>query len=67
MPTPKKNAGAPAPSQTASAVARTPSQNNANPKLGSLEPFRSDAKHQALATSQGVKVSDNPDTMPPRL
>src|ERR1700709_1302075 len=59
MPTSKKNAGAAAPSNNTSAVARTPSQNNTNPKLYSLEQFRSDATNQALTTNQGVKVSDN--------
>src|SRR3954471_6895770 len=62
MPTSKKNGGAAAPSQT-SAVARTPSQNNTNPKLDSLEQFRSDATNQALTTNQGVKVSDNQNTL----
>lgn len=46
-----------------SAVARTPSQNNSNSKLDSLEPFRSDATNQALTTNQGVKVSDNQNTL----
>src|ERR1700709_239517 len=59
MPTSKKNAGAAAPSTNTSAVARTPSQNNTNPKLDSLGQFRSDATNQALTTNQGVKVSDN--------
>jgi catalase len=63
MPTPKKHAGASAPSKNESAVARTPSQNNTNPKLDSLEPFRSDATNQALTTNQGVKVSDNQNTL----
>ena len=63
MPTSKKNAGAPAPSKDTSAVARTPSQNNTNPKLDSLEQFRSDATNQALTTNQGVKVSDNQNTL----
>ncbi|WP_213766148.1 catalase HPII [Caballeronia sp. dw_19] len=63
MPTSKKNAGASAPSKNTSAVARTPSQNNTNPKLDSLEPFRSDATDQALTTNQGVKVSDNQNTL----
>jgi len=63
MPTSKKNAGAPAPSKNTSAVARTPSQNNTNPKLDSLEQFRSDATNQALTTNQGVKVSDNQNTL----
>src|SRR5476649_1583039 len=63
MPTSKKNAGAPAPSKNTSAVARTPSQNNTNPKLDSIEQFRSDATNQALTTNQGVKVSDNQNTL----
>src|SRR5471030_1225724 len=63
MPTSKKNAGASAPSKNTSAVARTPSQNNTNPKLDSLEQFRSDATNQALTTNQGVKVSDNQNTL----
>lgn len=54
MPTQKK---------TASAVARTPSQSNTNQKLESLETFRSDATDQALTTNQGVKVSDNQNTL----
>ena len=63
MPTPKKNGSAAAPQSNASAVARTPSQNNTNPKLDSLEQFRSDATNQALTTNQGVKVSDNQNTL----
>src|SRR3984957_8642785 len=63
MPTSKKNGGATAPSKNASAVARTPSQNNTNTKLDSLEQFRSDATNQALTTNQGVKVSDNQNTL----
>ena len=63
MPTSKKNAGAAAPSTNTSAVARTPSQNNTNPKLDTLEQFRSDATNQALTTNQGVKVSDNQNTL----
>jgi catalase len=54
MPTQKK---------PASAVARTPSQSNTNQKVESLETFRSDATDQALTTNQGVKVSDNQNTL----
>src|SRR6201746_524876 len=63
MPTSKKNAGAAAPSTNTSAVARTPSQNNTNPKLDSLGQFRSDATNQALTTNQGVKVNDDNNTL----
>ncbi|MGI4841231.1 MAG: catalase HPII [Janthinobacterium lividum] len=36
---------------------------NTNEKLESLEKFRSDATEQALRTNQGVKVSDNQNTL----
>lgn len=36
---------------------------NTSAKLDSLEPFRSDATGQALRTNQGVKVSDNQNTL----
>jgi len=36
---------------------------NTNAKLDSLEQFRSDATGQALRTNQGVKVSDNQNTL----
>jgi catalase len=36
---------------------------NTNKKLESLEQFRSDATGQALRTNQGVKVSDNQNTL----
>src|SRR5690606_15196349 len=36
---------------------------NTNEKLESLEQFRSDATNQALRTNQGVKVSDNQNTL----
>jgi catalase len=38
-------------------------RNNTNAKLDSLEKFRSDATGQALRTNQGVKVSDNQNTL----
>ena len=41
----------------------TPDRANHNAKLDSLEPFRSDATGQALRTNQGVKVSDNQNTL----
>jgi catalase len=41
----------------------TPDRSNTNAKLDSLEPFRSDATGQALRTNQGVKVSDNQNTL----
>ena len=47
----------------ASGVARTPSQSNTNNKVESLETFRSDATNQALRTNQGVKISDNQNTL----
>ena len=53
MPTSKKNAGAAAPSNNTSAVARTPSQNNTNPKLDSLEQFRSDATESSADDQPG--------------
>ena len=54
MPTSKK---------AASAVAQTPSQANTNKKVESLAPFTSDASNQALTSNQGVKVSDNQNTL----
>ncbi|WPX66541.1 catalase HPII [Pseudomonas sp. MH10] len=36
---------------------------NTNEKLDSLDQFRSDATEQALRTNQGVKVSDNQNTL----
>ncbi|MFJ4144880.1 catalase HPII [Pseudomonas sp. NPDC089734] len=36
---------------------------NTNAKLESLETFRSDATHQALRTNQGVRISDNQNTL----
>lgn len=41
----------------------TPDRGNTNAKLESLEQFRSDATEQALRTNQGVKVSDNQNTL----
>src|SRR5476649_2827171 len=38
-------------------------RSNTNAKLDSLEQFRSDATGQALRTNQGVKVSDNQNTL----
>lgn len=49
--------------QPASGVARTPSQSNSNAKTEALETFRSDATDQALTTNQGVKISDNQNTL----
>ncbi len=46
-----------------SGVARTPSQNNTNAKVESLETFRSDATDQALTTNHGVKISDNQNSL----
>lgn len=58
MPTSKKTTAA-----SSSAVAQTPSQSTTNQKLDTLESFRSDATNQALTTNQGVKVSDNQNTL----
>jgi len=41
----------------------TPDRANTNAKLDSLEAFRSDATEQALRTNQGVKISDNQNTL----
>ncbi|WP_350029512.1 MULTISPECIES: catalase HPII [unclassified Caballeronia] len=52
--------------QPTNSTARPPSQSpNAatNKKIESLEAFRSDATNQALTTNQGVKVSDNQNTL----
>jgi catalase len=38
-------------------------RSNTNDKLESLEQFRSDATEQALRTNQGVKISDNQNTL----
>ncbi|MGN8343964.1 catalase HPII [Pseudomonas sp. SMV71] len=38
-------------------------RSNTNAKLESLEQFRSDATEQALRTNQGVKISDNQNTL----
>ena len=53
------------PGATKSALAGTDTldRGNTNTKLDSLEPFRSDATDQALRTNQGVKVSDNQNTL----
>ncbi|WP_268798653.1 catalase HPII [Pseudomonas huanghezhanensis] len=45
------------------AGADTLDRGNTNTKLDSLEQFRSDATGQALRTNQGVKVSDNQNTL----
>ena len=45
------------------AGAETLDKGNTNTKLDSLEQFRSDATGQALRTNQGVKVSDNQNTL----
>jgi len=42
---------------------QTPDRANTNEKLQTLEAFRSDATGQALRTNQGVKVSDNQNTL----
>ncbi|WPO99884.1 catalase HPII [Pseudomonas sp. HR96] len=41
----------------------TPDRANHNAKTDSLEQFRSDATGQALRTNQGVKISDNQNTL----
>ena len=53
------------PAATKSALAGTDTldRSNTNAKLDSLEQFRSDATEQALRTNQGVKVSDNQNTL----
>ena len=55
------NAKAPGASQAAGTD--TLDRSNTNDKLESLEKFRSDATEQALRTNQGVKVSDNQNTL----
>ena len=57
----KKNKPVGGPSQAAGTD--TPDRANTNAKLDALEPFRSDATEQALRTNQGVKVSDNQNTL----
>jgi catalase len=53
------------PAATASELAGTdtPDRANHNAKLDKLEQFRSDATGQALRTNQGVKISDNQNTL----
>ncbi|WP_213878138.1 catalase HPII [Pseudomonas sp. dw_358] len=41
----------------------TPDRANHNAKIDGLETFRSDATGQALRTNQGVKISDNQNTL----
>jgi catalase len=53
----------PAATKSALAGTDTPDRDNTNAKLDSLEQFRSDATEQALRTNQGVKVSDNQNTL----
>lgn len=53
----------PAAPKSALAGTDTLDRGNTNAKLDSLEPFRSDATEQALRTNQGVKVSDNQNTL----
>ena len=50
---------------TASQMAGTDTldRSNTNDKLESLDKFRSDATEQALRTNQGVKISDNQNTL----
>ncbi|WP_249678622.1 catalase HPII [Pseudomonas abieticivorans] len=57
----KKNK--PVTGQSQAAGTDTLDRGNTNPKLDSLEQFRSDATGQALRTNQGVKVSDNQNTL----
>jgi len=49
--------------KSAMAGTDTLDRGNTNAKLESLEQFRSDATEQALRTNQGVKVSDNQNTL----
>jgi catalase len=53
------------PTGTASELAGTdtPDRANHNAKVDQLEQFRSDATGQALRTNQGVKISDNQNTL----
>ncbi|MFM0053797.1 catalase HPII [Caballeronia grimmiae] len=62
-PNPVKEHYMPSKPQSTSGVARTPSQANTNTKLEALESVRSDASDQALTTNQGVKISDNQNTL----
>jgi len=51
------------PAKSAMAGTDTLDRGNSNAKLDSLETFRSDATGQALRTNQGVKVSDNQNSL----
>ncbi|MDB5995588.1 MAG: hydroperoxidase, partial [Pseudomonas sp.] len=53
----------PAAPKSALAGTDTLDRGNTNTKLDSLEKFRSDATEQALRTNQGVKISDNQNTL----
>ena len=59
MPTNKTDA----PKDSQLAGTQTPDRANVNAKLQSLEDVRSDATGQALRTNQGVKISDNQNTL----
>ncbi|CAG8868977.1 Catalase HPII [Pseudomonas fluorescens] len=52
-----------APKQSELAGTQTPDRANVNAKLQSLEDVRSDATGEALRTNQGVKISDNQNTL----
>lgn len=62
MTKPKSTQGNP-PSASQLAGTDTLDRSNTNDKLESLEKFRSDATEQALRTNQGVKVSDNQNSL----
>ena len=51
------------PSTSQLAGTDTLDRSNTNDKLEALEKFRSDATEQALRTNQGVKISDNQNTL----
>ena len=53
----------PAVGKSEAAGTDTLDRSNTNAKLESLEQFRSDATGQALRTNQGVKISDNQNTL----
>ncbi|WP_407314064.1 catalase HPII [Pseudomonas sp. nanlin1] len=53
----------PEPGKSEMAGTDTVDRGNTNAKLDSLEQFRTDATGQALRTNQGVKVSDNQNTL----
>lgn len=52
-----------APKESQLAGTQTPDRANVNAKLQSLEDVRSDATGEALRTNQGVKISDNQNTL----